>query len=325
MAESDQQLAADGHRCMLVRMDLEDLRGFLAIAETGSFLGAATNLGVPRGTLRRRIDALEARAGVPLLERNARGVTVTEAGAKLVERGRRLLDEGMALLAAVREVGREPTGPLRLHVPVGLPPSVFVALVEMHRVFMPEFGITLMMREDPLADLREDVDIAIHFGDGPASRQGIQRELVRMPIRVVTSPGYLARRGTPTSVAELTDLTCHRLAAWLGPEHDVLAWPLRAGGRVPVKPALISNDAYMLRQQVRAGFGLALLPDADLDPFGLPVDDLVPVLDELVGTDMALNLTMPEALADSRKIAKMVDVIREFCSPASRPRAPSPT
>jgi hypothetical protein len=44
------------------------------------------------------------------------------------------------------------------------------------------------------------------------------------------------------------------------------------------------------------------------------------VLDELVGTDVALNLTLPEALADSPKIAKMVELIREFCSPASRAR-----
>jgi DNA-binding transcriptional LysR family regulator len=317
MAECDQQLAATGHRCMLVRMDLEDLRGFLAIAETGSFLGAATNLGMPRGTLRRRIDALEARAGVPLLERSARGVTVTEAGAKLVERGRRLLDEGAALLVAVREAGREPTGPLRVHVPVGLPPSVFVAIVELQRVFMPEIGITLIMREDPLADLREDVDIAIHFGDRRTS-QGVRRELVRMPIRVLASPNYLARRGTPTSVGEFAE---HRLAAWLGPDHDALAWPLRAGGSVPVTPMLISNDAHVLRRHVRAGVGLALLPDADLDPFGLPVDELVSVLDEVVGTDVALNLTMPEALADSRKIMKLVELIREFCSPASRARA----
>lgn len=302
---------------MLVRMDLEDLRGFLAIAETGSFLGAATNLGVPRGTLRRRIDALEARAGVPLLDRSARGVTVTEAGAKLVERGRRLLDEGVALLAAVREAGREPTGPMRVHVPVGLPPSAFVAIVEIQRVFLPELGVTLLMREDPLADLREDVDIAIHFGGGPTSPRGVRRELVRMPIRVLASPQYLARRGPPTSVAELAE---HRLAAWQGPEHDPLAWPLRDGGRVAVAPMLISNDAHVLRRHVRAGFGLALLPDADLDPFGLPVDELVPVLDEVVGSDVALNLTMPEALAESRKITKMVDLIREFCSPASRAR-----
>jgi DNA-binding transcriptional LysR family regulator len=301
---------------MLVRMDLEDLRGFLAIAETGSFLGAATNLGVPRGTLRRRIDALEARAGVPLLDRNARGVTVTEAGAKLVERGRRLIDEGTALLVAVREAGREPTGPLRIHLPVGLPPPMFVAITELQRVFMPEIGVTLFMREDPLADLREDVDIAIHFGER-STGQGVRRELMRVPIRVIASPTYLARRGTPTSVAELGE---HRLAAWLGPEHDVLAWPLRDGGSVPVAPMLISNDAHVLRLHVRAGVGLGLLPDPNLDPFGLPVDDLVPVLDELIGTDVTLNLTMPEALADSRKISKMVGLIREFCSPASRAR-----
>jgi DNA-binding transcriptional LysR family regulator len=299
---------------MLAPMDLEELRGFLAIVETGSFLGAATNLGVPRGTLRRRIDTLEARAGVPLLERNARGVTVTDAGAKLVERGRRLLEEGAALLAAVREVGREPSKPLRIHLPVGLPPSVLIAVVQVQRVFMPEVGVTLLMREDPLADsqLRDDVDIVVHFGERPTNRLGVQRELLRMPLRVLASPSYLARRGTPTSVAELG---AHALAAWLGPEHDVLAWPLRDGGRVPVKPMLVSNDPYGLRQHVRAGVGLGLLPDADLDPLGLPVDELVVVLDELVGSSVALNLTMPAALADSPKVLKMVEFIGEFCSP----------
>ena len=72
-------------------MDLEELRSFLAVVETGSFLAAATNLGVARATLRRRVDALEARAGVPLLERTARGVTVTEAGSVLMARGRQVV------------------------------------------------------------------------------------------------------------------------------------------------------------------------------------------------------------------------------------------
>src|SRR5689334_8941734 len=176
VAECDHGLAVTGHRCILTQMDLEELRGFLAVVETGSFLGAATNLGVPRGTLRRRIDALEARAGVALLERSARGVTATEAGAKLVERGQRLIEDGAALLAAVREIGREPTGPLRIHLPVGLPPSVLVGIAELHRVFMPKLAITLIMREDPLGELREDVDIAIHFGDGAPGGPYASRE-----------------------------------------------------------------------------------------------------------------------------------------------------
>ena len=293
-------------------MDLEELRGFLAVADTGSFLGAATNLGVPRGTLRRRIDALEARAGVPLLDRSARGVTVTEAGAKLVERGQRLLEEGAALLAAVREVGREPSGPLRIHVPVGLPPTALLTITELHRVFMPKLAVTLTMREDPLAELHEDVDIAIHFGEGREGAPWLQHQILRVPIRIVASPEYLARRSAPTRVEELAE---HRLAAWSGPGHDVRAWPLRAGGTVPVEPMLIGNDAHVLRRHARVGFGLALLPDPNLDLFGLPVDELVPVLDDVVGTSLALNLTMPAALAGSPKIAKMVDLIRQLATP----------
>lgn len=297
---------------MLTRMDLEELRGFLAVVQTGSFLGAATNLGVPRGTLRRRIDALEARAGVPLLERSARGVAVTEAGAKLVERGQRLLEEGAALLAAVREIGREPTSPLRIHLPVGLPPSVLVWITELHHVFMPKLAITLNMREDPLAELREDVDIAIHFGGGPPRGSYLTRELLRSPVRILASPSYLART---RALERVNDLATHRLAAWSGPDLDVHAWPLLAGGTFSVNPMLISNDAHVLRRHVRAGFGLALLPDPALDPIGLPVDELVPVLQDIVGGDVVVNLTMPEALGDSPKIAKMVELIRQVCTP----------
>src|SRR5688572_2734885 len=103
-------------------MDLEEFRAFLAVVETGSFLAAATQLNTPRATLRRRVEALEARAGVLLLERSARGVVVTAAGAVLADRGRVVLQEASALVASVREIGREPVGVLRALVPVGLPP-----------------------------------------------------------------------------------------------------------------------------------------------------------------------------------------------------------
>ena len=93
-------------------MDLEEFRAFIAVVETGSFLAAATNLNLARATLRRRVDALEARAGVPLLERSARGVVVTEAGSLLASRGRHVLQEASALIASVREIGREPVGVL---------------------------------------------------------------------------------------------------------------------------------------------------------------------------------------------------------------------
>ncbi len=63
-------------------MNLDELRAFVAVAETGSIVAAARSLNFARATLRRRLDELEARAGLPLLYRTAQGVTLTEAGAE---------------------------------------------------------------------------------------------------------------------------------------------------------------------------------------------------------------------------------------------------
>ena len=69
--------------CAIV--DLEDLRAFVAVADTGSFLAAANALKVPRATVRRRVQALEVRAGVALLDANPRGVVLTDAGRAAIE------------------------------------------------------------------------------------------------------------------------------------------------------------------------------------------------------------------------------------------------
>src|SRR5262245_55449269 len=100
-------------------MDLEELRAFLHVVETGSFLAAADSLRVSRTTLRRRVGSLEARAGVSLVESTAHGVVLTEAGHMLAQRGRVMAQEASALLASIREVGQQPSGVLRVVLPVG--------------------------------------------------------------------------------------------------------------------------------------------------------------------------------------------------------------
>ena len=69
-------------------MDLRQLRYFVAVAERGGFAAAASTLNIAQSALSRHVKELERELGGALLERGARGVTVTESGKVLLARGR---------------------------------------------------------------------------------------------------------------------------------------------------------------------------------------------------------------------------------------------
>jgi DNA-binding transcriptional LysR family regulator len=87
--------------------DLDELRAFLAIVEHGSVKAAADVLGVPRSTLRRRIDALEQRVGSPLLWADSRGSRLSPKGRLMIEEAEALLTSYAALLERARRAGGE--------------------------------------------------------------------------------------------------------------------------------------------------------------------------------------------------------------------------
>lgn len=289
-------------------MDLEEFRSFLAVVETGSFLSAATSLGVARATLRRRVDALEARAGVRLLERSAKGVLLTEAGSVLAARGRLVVQEASALVASIRELGREPVGILRVVLPVGLPPHALTPLFGGMRESYPRLSMQVRYSEDPAVERLDDVDLAVHFGAAPPG-PWLSYEIMRMRERLIASAAYLRRRGVPSSVAELAN---HDLLAWCPPGEDGRSWPTLAGDAFEVEPALLSPDIHMIRQCVVAGFGIGFVPDAMLPDPGVTPGTLCPVLPEVVGRACSLRVSVPAALAGLPKLRAIVRQIQQF-------------
>ena len=286
-------------------MNLDELRAFVAVGETGSIVAAARSLNFARATLRRRLDELEARAGVPLLYRTAQGVTLTEAGAVLAARGRRILQEANALLSSVREVGAEPAGELRFVFPVGLPPesvtSLFVALQKKY----PHLSLRVRFSEDPLGGLLEDVDVAVHFGSRSPSRSWVSYELFRVRECLVASSEYLRRKGVPKTPDDLAE---HDLLAWDCPDGDPTLWPTRQGTTLRVAPHMISADIHMLRRCAAAGMGIAFLPDA-----GVPESNgLVPVLPDEVGRERPIRVVVPAGLSEIPRIRAVLAEIRTF-------------
>ncbi|MFO0589253.1 MAG: LysR family transcriptional regulator [Polyangiaceae bacterium] len=290
-------------------MDLAELRAFITVVEKGSFLGAASALGVSRTTLRRHVASLEARAGVPLLETERHGVSATEAGQVLVRQGRTMMEEASALLASIREVGQAPSGTMRVVLPVGLPPHVLTPIHAALRAAYPQLHYHLRLSNDPLAESLTDVDIAVHFGADPPRGSWISYVVMRVRQHLVAGKGYLARRGTPK---QIDDLRHHELMAWQAPGEDARIWRTWSGVAFGVAPALIATDIHYLRQCARGGLGIAYVPDALLpDPDALG-DTLVPVMASEVGQERPVRVSVPSALAEIPKVRMVIERVKAF-------------
>jgi DNA-binding transcriptional LysR family regulator len=287
-------------------VNLEEIQALVAVVDHGSVLAAAEALGVARTTLRRRLDDLEARAGVPLLHRMASGAAVTEAGRVVVDQGRRMLREASALLASVREIGGAPTGVVRVVAPPGMAPHLAVPLTVAVRTRFPGIVLDVRFDTDPIGGLLTDVDLAIQFGATLPEGPWVAFVVHRIPERLVASPAWLAAHGTPTSLAELA---AHPVHAWAAPDRDPRALPLVGGGTCPFEPAMVCSDIHLLHHLALGGHGLALVPDA-LIPDPSVEGQVVPVLPDVVGRTLAVRIVVPEALIDVPKIKALVDVVR---------------
>lgn len=297
-------------------MDLEETRAFLAVLDHGSFKAAADIVKQPRATLRRRVEALEARAGVSLLSRSHSGVVPTAAGELLARQGRVLLRESNALLDALRELGDEPTGELRVGVPLGLPTQGLAMLFEICQAELPRLRLQVRVCDDPIGALLEHVDLALHLGHELPAGRWRTHALLRTNTGLRASRSYLRRHGMPRSVGELEH---HKLLAWHPPGEDPKRLPLRDGGTFVVAPTLTSAEPDVLRRLAHLGLGIALLPDAEEPEFDTDDESLLPVLDGVVGCTRELMVVVPEALAETPRMRPILEhLARHTAKPAMR-------
>src|SRR5215212_7497320 len=93
-----------------MKTDLDDLRGFVAVAELGSFHLAADTLHLSQPALTRRIQKLEATLGVQLIDRDTRQLRLSSVGREFFFKAKRVLDDLDAAVLGIRELGDQATG-----------------------------------------------------------------------------------------------------------------------------------------------------------------------------------------------------------------------
>lgn len=235
----------------------EDLRFFSALASQPSLSATARLLDVTPPSVTQRLQALEDKLQLKLVNRQARGMGLTEEGQLLAERAASILAALEGLQVDLHEQRHELAGRLRLLAPIGFGAAHIAPLAARFRAMHPGLAVELELSDRPNQRLREGWDVVIHIG---SLRDSSLRQLVLARNRryLCAAPSYLARQGTPRS---LDDLAHHACLALRENEEDATRWKLLPPGAsqhrtVRIEPALASNDGRVIKQWVLDGHGI---------------------------------------------------------------------
>lgn len=231
----------------------KQLETFVSVVNLGSLSAAARQEDVVPAIIGRRLDALEHRLGVKLLVRTTRSISLTQEGNAFYEDCQRILGELSEAESAVASGSARARGHLRLSAPAGFGRRHVAPHVASFLRLHPDIRITLDL-SDRLTDLvRDRIDCAIRISDLSDSTL-IAVRLAENRRVVVAAPAYLARCGTPKTLADLEQHDCLSLG-----ESQSRGWTFKVGGELvnlKVRGALECNDGAVLHDWALQGLGL---------------------------------------------------------------------
>jgi DNA-binding transcriptional LysR family regulator len=288
-------------------MDLNLLTVFEAVARTSSFSAAARELGMPKSSASRAVARLEADLGVQLLFRTTRQVSLSAAGTELYDRVTPLLASVKAALGELPEREEAPSGTLRVTAPVDLGVLFLAVVATRYAARYPSVSLDLHLTGRVVDLVGEGFDVALRVAPRLADSTLVVRKAAPVVLQLYASPLYLARRGTPRTEAELAghDWVVFRS----GPQRLRVPAP-REAPAVP-RGRIACDDLLFVRDAVRAGAGVALLPAflADADVVAGTLVRIVPRLERHAGW---LHIVTPAAKHVPRKVTAFRDLVLEL-------------
>ncbi|HVH82430.1 MAG TPA: LysR substrate-binding domain-containing protein [Stellaceae bacterium] len=185
---------------------LQELSVFVRAAETGSFSKTAREFSLSQPSVSRMIASLEARLGVKLLLRTTRRVTPTDAGAVFLERTRHVLGDLEEAAHAARGVDSL-HGLLRVVMPGAFGNREIIPHLPGFLARHPQLRVELIISDRTDDLVAEGADMALRLGRLTDSGFGA-RLLASAPRLAIAAPAYLAQRGTPETLADLSQHDC---------------------------------------------------------------------------------------------------------------------
>lgn len=283
---------------------------FRQVVDLGSFAAAARRLGLSPAAVSKNVGELEAHLGVRLLNRTTRRMSLTEAGSLYHDQIARVLDDLEAADGSLGPLQQQPKGLLRVSAPTTLTlltpiSAAMPRFLDRH----PELSIDLRMDDRRINIVEEGFDVAIRAGGGLEDSSLVARRLMTTPHVVCAAPSYLDRFGTP---AEPEDLRGHSCVQFTLSGHAD-EWTFRRGdrvARVPIAGRYRVTSSLAVRDALRAGFGLSLIPSIYVAE-DLRSGRLRAVLEDWSTVELSVYAVYPSRRHVVPKVRAFVDFLAE--------------
>lgn len=299
--------------------NLKRLAYFAAVVETGSFTAAAERLGITKAVVSQQVARLEAEFRASLLTRTTRKVAPTDAGRAFYQRCALILKEAGEAFDELAEVAKAPSGTLRLTAPLDYGITAIVPVITEFCRRYPQCKVDAALSDQSLDLVSGQVELAIRVGwltdlHLQARQVGTFRQLL------VASPAWgrqLAGITQPQQIAALPFIANTAL-------RDPLQWsfaPGEAGHQhvnVTVQSAISLDATLAVREAVRQGAGLSVLPDYAVEK-DLHEGHLVHVLPRWVLPSGGIHAVFPAARFRPIKVRAFVDLLQERLAAPPQP------
>lgn len=236
---------------------LERMKIFVRVVESGSFTLAAQGLNMSKSMVSRRLSELETEVGSELLTRTTRTLTLTDVGRYYYQQSLGIIDEIERLNQRTANSQVAMAGPLVVGVPLSFGTLHLAAAVDDFIKAYPQVQLDIRLSDRQHQLVEQGIDMAVRISTLKDSTLRAHR-LAPINFVVVASPDYLASHEPINEPAQLMD---HQILHYSLQSHQ--RWQFSKHGQrynVDYMPILRADNGEILRDLVIAGQGVALLP-----------------------------------------------------------------
>ncbi|MGN7911127.1 LysR family transcriptional regulator [Enterobacter sp. 22466] len=294
-----------------MKIDLNLLPVFIAVAEEHSFSKAAARLGVTRSAVSQGIRRLEDAFGTMLVMRTTRSVNLTEAGDRL---HKSLSLPVAGIEAAFDDMASDdmPRGLLRIAVTSIAEEFLSGPLIASFAAANPAVTLDIVVTDEEFDIVAAGYDAGVRLGEV------IEKDMIAIPLTgkqremVVASPSYLAANGIPVHPRELMH---HRCIGWRpAPDVAPYRWPFEENGKafdMAIEPQITTNDLRLMLRLALAGGGITLATQETFRPY-IEGGQLVSLLNDFLPHFPGFYLYFPQRRNIAPKLRALIDHVREW-------------